>query len=330
MAQPIVEAVKTLPMPTPVAEYKPEVIEPKWQAQWEQDQLYRSVIDHDKKKFYALTMLPYPSGDLHIGHWYIIAPSDSRARYLRMNGYNVMFPIGFDAFGLPAENAAIKRGIHPKTWTYSNIDNMRKQLRSMGAMFDWEREAVSADPEYYKWTEWFFAQLFKHGLAYKKLSPVDWCPNCNTTLAREQVWGEDRHCERCGTPVIKKNLDQWYFRITKYADELLNFGGIDWPERVKTLQTNWIGKSEGAHVVFQSEQEDPIEVFTTRPDTLWGATFMVLAPEHPLVGEVDHARSQDRGRGIRQRSDAPHRHRARIDREGQDRCIHGRVRESIR
>ena len=278
--------VRTLPVPTQVAEYKPEVIEPKWQAQWEQDQLYRSAIDHDKKKFYALTMLPYPSGDLHIGHWYIIAPSDSRARYLRMNGYNVMFPIGFDAFGLPAENAAIKRGIHPKTWTYSNIDNMRKQLRSMGAMFDWEREAVSADPEYYKWTEWFFAQLFKHGLAYKKLSPVDWCPNCNTTLAREQVWGEDRHCERCGTPVIKKNLNQWYFRITKYADELLNFGGIDWPERVKTLQTNWIGRSEGAHVVFQSESEDPIEVFTTRPDTLWGATFMVLAPEHPLVAKL--------------------------------------------
>jgi leucyl-tRNA synthetase len=286
VAQPIMEVVKTLPAPTPVTEYKPEVIEPKWQAQWDQDQLYRSVIDHDKKKFYALTMLPYPSGDLHIGHWYIISPSDARARYLRMNGYNVMFPIGFDAFGLPAENAAIKRGIHPKTWTYSNIDNMRKQLRSMGAMFDWEREAVSADPEYYKWTEWFFAQFFKHGLAYKKMSPVDWCPNCNTTLAREQVWGEDRHCERCGTPVIKKNLDQWYFRITKYADELLSFDGIDWPERVKTLQTNWIGRSEGAHVVFHSEQEDPIEVFTTRPDTLWGATFMVLAPEHPLVAKL--------------------------------------------
>ncbi len=143
------------------------------------------------------------------------------------------------------------------------------------------------DPEYYKWTEWFFAQLFKHGLAYKKMSPVDWCPNCNTTLAREQVWGDDRHCERCGTPVIKKNLDQWYFRITKYADELLNFDGIDWPERVKTLQTNWIGKSEGAHVVFHSEHaRDPIEVFTTRPDTLWGATFMVLAPEHPLVAKL--------------------------------------------
>jgi leucyl-tRNA synthetase len=168
---------------------------------------------------------------------------------------------------------------------------MRKQLRSMGAMFDWEREAVSADPEYYTWTEWFFAQFFKHGLAYKKMSPVDWCPNCNTTLAREQVWGEDRHCERCGTPVIKKNLDQWYFRITKYADELLSFAGIDWPERVKTLQTNWIGKSEGAQVVFHSEHasRDPIEVFTTRPDTLWGATFMVLAPEHPLVAKLTTA-----------------------------------------
>jgi leucyl-tRNA synthetase len=277
---------QTLPVPTPVTEYKPDVIEPKWQAQWEQDQLYRAVIDPGKQKFYFLTMLPYPSGDLHIGHWYTMAPSDARARYLRMQGYNVMFPIGFDAFGLPAENAAIKRGIHPKTWTYANIDNMRRQLRSMGAMFDWEREAVSADPEYYKWTEWFFAQFFKHGLAYKKLSPVDWCPNCNTTLAREQVWGEDRHCERCGTPVIKKNLDQWYFRITNFADELLSFEGIDWPERVKTLQTNWIGKSEGAQVVFHSEEEDPIEVFTTRPDTLWGATFMVLAPEHPLVARL--------------------------------------------
>ena len=153
-------------------------------------------------------------------------------------------------------------------------------------MFDWEREAVSADPEYYRWTQWFFIQLFKHGLAYQKLSPVDWCPNCNTTLAREQVWGDDRHCERCGTPVIKKDLDQWFFRITDYADELLDFAGIDWPERVRTLQTNWIGRSEGASVVFRSERDDPIEVFTTRPDTLWGATFMVLAPEHPLVAKL--------------------------------------------
>ena len=266
--------------------YQPAAIEPKWQAQWEADHLYRASIDPSRPKFYFLTMLPYTSGDLHFGHWYPMAPSDARARYLRMRGYNVLYPIGFDAFGLPAENAAIKRGIHPKKWTYQNIDNMRRQLRTLGTMFDWEREAVSADPEYYRWTQWFFSQLFKHGLAYKKLSPVDWCPNCNTTLAREQVWGDDRHCERCGTPVIKKNLDQWFFRITRYADELLDFSGIDWPDRVRTLQTNWIGRSQGASVVFRSEREDPIEVFTTRPDTLWGATFMVLAPEHPLVARL--------------------------------------------
>jgi leucyl-tRNA synthetase len=266
--------------------YIPQEIEPKWQEQWQADKLYRSVIDHSRKKFYALTMLPYPSGDLHIGHWYAMTPSDARARFKRMQGYNVMFPMGFDAFGLPAENAAISRGIHPSKWTYANIENMRRQLRSMGAMFDWEREAVSSDPEYYKWTEWFFVQFFKHGLAYKKMSPVDFCPQCNTTLAREQVWGDDRHCERCRTPVIKKDLDQWFFRITKYADELLDFSKIDWPERVRALQTNWIGRSEGAEVTFQSEQEDPITVFTTRPDTLWGATFMVLAPEHSLVEKL--------------------------------------------
>jgi len=266
--------------------YNPAAIESKWQKKWEKDKLYRAAIDHSKKKFYFLTMLPYPSGNLHIGHWYAMTPSDARARYLRMKGYNVMFPIGFDAFGLPAENAAIQRRIHPKKWTYSNIAHMRQQLRSMGAMWDWEREAISSDPGYYKWTQWFFSQLFKHGLAYKKMSPVDWCPQCQTTLAREQVWGDDRHCERCGTPVIKKNLDQWYFRITKYADELLNFEGIDWPETVRLLQTNWVGRSEGANVIFKSEQGDGIEIFTTRPDTLWGATFMVLAPEHPLVAKL--------------------------------------------
>ena len=274
--------------------YIPQDIEPKWQRKWDADKLYRSTIDHGKKKFYALTMLPYTSGDLHIGHWYAMTPSDARARFMRMQGYNVLFPIGFDAFGLPAENAAIKRGIHPAKWTYANIDNMRRQLRTMGAMFDWEREAISADPEYYKWTEWFFIQLFKHGLAYKKMSAVDFCPHCNTTLAREQVWGEDRHCERCETPVIKKDLDQWFFRITRYAEELLNFGNIDWPERVRALQTHWIGKSVGAEVTFGIAPPTPppsqtgggITVFTTRPDTLWGATFMVLAPEHPLVGKL--------------------------------------------
>jgi leucyl-tRNA synthetase len=271
-------------MSTPI--YNPTEIEPEWQARWEADGLYHSDIDLSKPKFYALTMLPYPSGDLHIGHWYAMTPSDARARYKRMQGYNVLFPIGFDAFGLPAENAAIKNNIHPKTWTYANIDRMRQQLRSMGAMWDWRREAVSADPEFYRWTQWFFVQLFKDDLAYRKKSPVDWCPNCNTTLAREQVWGEDRHCERCGTPVIKKNLVQWFFRQTKYADELLSYQDIDWPERVQTLQTNWIGRSEGASVIFHTEQGDPLEVFTTRPDTLFGATFMVLAPEHPLVDKI--------------------------------------------
>ena len=177
----------------------------------------------NKQKYYALTMLPYPSGDLHIGHWYAMMPPDARARYKRMQGFNVLFPMGFDAFGLPAENAAIKRNIHPKTWTYANIDKMRTQFKTMGAMFDWRREAISSDPEYYKWTQWFFLQFFKNDLAYRKMSPVDWCPNCNTTLAREQVWGDDRHCERCGTPVIKKNLDQWFFRTTSFADDLLDY-----------------------------------------------------------------------------------------------------------
>ncbi len=266
--------------------FNPQVFEKKWQEKWEADGLYRSVIDNSKPKHYALTMLPYPSGDLHIGHWYAMIPPDARARYMRMKGYNVLFPMGFDAFGLPAENAAIKDGIHPMKRTFENIGQMRTQMKSMGAMFDWEREAVSADPSYYKWTEWFFIQLYKAGLAYRKLSPVDFCPNCNTTLAREQVKGDDRVCDRCSTPVIKKDLEQWFFKATKYADELLYFGELDWPERVKTLQTNWIGRSEGASVIFKTEAGDDIEIFTTRPDTLWGATFMVFAPEHPLVEAV--------------------------------------------
>ena len=270
--------------------YNHSKIEKKWQDKWAADQLYRSVIDESRPKHYALTMLPYPSGELHIGHWYAMTPSDARARFMRMNGFNVLFPMGFDAFGLPAENAAVKHGVHPKKWTYKNIERMREQMKSMGAMFDWQREAVSADPEYYHWSQWFFIQLFKHGMAYRKMSPVDWCPNCNTTLAREQVWGDDRHCERCGTPVIKKDLDQWFFTTTRYADELLDFSAIDWPERVRTLQTNWIGRSEGASVIFKTETGNhDIEIFTTRPDTLWGATFMVFSPEHPLVEVITTA-----------------------------------------
>src|SRR5262245_6485302 len=223
--------------------YTPQEIEPKWQQRWEADGLYRTPDESERPKYYFLTMYPYPSGDLHTGHWYAEAPADTKARYMRMKGYNVLFPMGFDAFGLPAENAAIERKIHPARWTFANIERMRGQLKSMGAMFDWEREAVSADPEYYRWTQWFFKKLMEQGLAYRKLAAVDFCPHCNTTLAREQVWGEDRHCERCKTPVIKKELEQWFFRTTNYAEELLDFSQLNWPERVQVMQTNWIGRS---------------------------------------------------------------------------------------
>ena len=274
--------------------YNPQEIEPKWRTAWDAADLYRTVEDPNKTKWYALTMLPYPSGDLHTGHWYAMTPSDAGARYRRMRGYNVFFPIGFDAFGLPAENAAIKNNIHPKIWTYKNIERMREQLRQMGAMWSWDREAVTCDPEFYKWNQWFFLKMYDKGLAYREYAPVDFCPNCNTTLAREQVWGEDRRCERCDTQVIKKDLDQWKFRITNYADELIDMlDEIEWPERVKVMQRNWIGRSEGAEVDFsvpsvtgEDGQPATITVFTTRPDTLWGATFMVLAPEHPLVDKV--------------------------------------------
>jgi leucyl-tRNA synthetase len=266
--------------------YTPNEIEPKWRERWEASNIYRFHPTPERPKHYALTMLPYPSGVLHPGHVWAFGPSDTRARYMRMRGYDVFFPMGFDAFGLPAENAAIKGGLHPKTSTYRNIDHIREQFKMIGMMIDWDQEVITCDPAYYRWNQWFFIQFYKRGLAYKEFAPVDWCPKDNTTLAREQVKGEDRVCERCGTPVIKKDLDQWKFKITDYADELLRFDGLEWPERIKTMQRNWIGRSEGAEVVFETETGDPIEVFTTRPDTLWGATFMVLAPEHPLVDKV--------------------------------------------
>jgi leucyl-tRNA synthetase len=270
-----------------MSKYIPAAIEPKWQQVWAEQGIYAMHSDPARPKWYALTMLPYPSGDLHTGHWYAYTPSDAAARFKRMNGYNVFFPIGFDAFGLPAENAAIKHGVHPKPWTYANIERMIAQLKLMGAMWAWDHMAISCDPDYYKWSQWFFLKFYEKDIAYREYAPVDFCPTCNTTLAREQVWGEDRHCERCGTPVIKKNLEQWKFRITRYADELLDgLEMIDWPERVKVMQTNWIGRSRGAEVTFETEQGDPLLIFTTRPDTLWGATFMVLAPEHPLVASV--------------------------------------------
>jgi leucyl-tRNA synthetase len=261
--------------------YDHNAIERPWQERWEADGLYRARVDWSKPKHYALTMLPYPSGDLHVGHWYAMTPSDARARVMRMKGYNVLFPIGFDAFGLPAENAAVQRNIHPATWTRDNIDRMRSQIRSMGTMFDWEREAVSCDPAYYRWTQWLFNQLFAGALAYRGEAMVNWSPTLQTVLANEQVIdGKD---ERTGQPVIQKLMEQWFFAITRYADELLDFSEVDWPEPIEIMQTNWIGRSEGADVVFTTEGGDEIPIFTTRPDTLWGATFMVLAPEHPLV-----------------------------------------------
>ncbi|MBX3031821.1 MAG: leucine--tRNA ligase [Chloroflexi bacterium] len=276
-----------------VPRYEPTEIEPHWQQRWDELGLYRTDLsDTSRPRYYLLTMYPYPSGDLHIGHWYICTPTDAIARFRRMNGDNVFFPIGFDAFGLPAENAAIKSGIHPAVWTMRNVENMRRQFRTMGATFDWDSEVVTCLPDYYRWNQWIFLRFLENDLAYRRMSAVDWCPKDQVVLAREQVEGADRVCWRCGTPVVKRDLEHWSFRITKYADELLDFTGIDWPEPIRQMQTNWIGRSEGAEVVFTTAPSDhhaggeELRVFTTRPDTLFGATFMVLAPEHPLVASL--------------------------------------------
>ncbi len=265
--------------------YNPQEIEKKWQQKWADDRLYEVTEDNTKPKYYALTMFPYTSGDLHIGHWYAEAPADVHARFRRMQGYNVLRPMGFDAFGLNAENAAISRGIHPYTWTMQNIENMRRQLKSIGAIYDWSREVITCLPDYYRWTQWLFLKLYEHGLAYRGKAPVNWCPHCQTVLANEQV--VNGLCERCGTAVIHRDLEQWFFRITRYADELMEHTGIDWPERIKIMQRNWVGKSQGTEISFALAHpgvaEKEIRVFTTRPDTTFGVTFMVLAPEHPLV-----------------------------------------------
>ncbi len=269
--------------------YNPREIENRWQQRWAADHFYKAQKDSRRPKFYALTMFPYTSGDLHIGHWYAMAPSDVYARFKRMRGYNVLHPMGFDAFGLPAENAAISHGIHPYNWTMRNIENMRRQLRSMGAIYDWNREVITCLPGYYKWTQWFFLKFYHDGLAYRAKAPVNWCPQCQTVLANEQVVGEG-FCERCSTPVTKKELEQWFFRITKYVEELLDHSRLDWPERIKIMQKNWVGKSEGAEISFWLEHErieqKEIRVFTTRPDTIFGVTFFLLAPEHPLVSQL--------------------------------------------
>jgi leucyl-tRNA synthetase len=277
-----------------IERYEPTAIEPRWQAKWDEIGLYETDLDDTSRpKSYILTMYPYPSGDLHIGHWYIVTPTDALARFHRMHGENVFFPIGFDAYGLPAENAAIKNNINPRDWTMQNIVRERRQFRSMGAVFDWRYEIVTCEPEFYRWNQWLFLKFLEAGLAYRRMSPVDWCPN-DGTLAREQVEGVDRHCWRCGAPVEKRDLEQWYLRTTKYADEMLDFSSIEWPDPIRTQQTNWIGRSEGAELVFTTAADDAqpggdeLRVFTTRPDTLFGATFMVLAPEHPLVPTLTH------------------------------------------
>ncbi len=263
-------------------------IEPKWQNYWEEKKVFKTDLNKIENKLYCLVMFIYPSGaKLHCGHWYNYGPTDSWARYKKLKGFNVFEPMGYDAFGLPAENYAIKTGIHPQDSTLQNIKDIREQLKRMGGMYDWDAELMTCAPEYYKWNQWIFLQLFKKGLAYRKNAPVNWCPNDQTVLANEQVLA-DGTCERCGTTVIQKNLTQWFLKITDYSEELLqDLDKINWPEKTKLMQRNWIGKSVGAEIVFSVEgSDDKIKVFTTRPDTVFGVTYVVLAPEHPLVDKL--------------------------------------------
>lgn len=268
--------------------YNHKNIEKKWQKVWEENKTFKVIEDESKEKYYVLEMFPYPSGKLHMGHVRNYSIGDVIAREKRMKGYNVLHPIGYDAFGLPAENAAIKHGVEPDKWTYENMAEMDEQLKDMGISYDWDRHIATCTPEYSKWMQWIFIQFFKNNIAYKKATEANWCPSCNTVLANEQiVQGE---CERCGTTVIKKNLDQWNFRIKDYADRLLenidkDLGG--WPEKVKTMQKNWIGKSRGAYIDFKVKDHDMnIKVFTTRADTTFGVSFIVLSPEHPFVDKL--------------------------------------------
>lgn len=267
--------------------YNPRAIEEKWQEKWKDEKVYNALDNDSREKYYCLEMFPYPSGNLHMGHVRNYSIGDVIARYKGMQGYNVLHPMGWDSFGLPAENAAIKHGARPDVWTNQNIANMVDQLKSMGISYDWDRELATSHPDYYKWTQWIFLQLYKNNLAYKKNAMVNWCPSCNTVLANEQV--VDGACERCDARVEKKALNQWFFKITDYAQNLLD--DLDklpgWPEKVKTMQRNWIGRSEGARITFPiKDTEDSVEVYTTRPDTVFGVTYLVLAPEHPLVEKL--------------------------------------------
>ena len=269
-------------------------IEAKWQKIWAEEDAFKTVEDDSKEKYYVLEMFPYPSGKLHMGHVRNYSIGDVIARYKKMAGFNVLHPMGYDSFGLPAENAAIQHNAEPAKWTFDNMDEMDKQLASMGLSYDWDRKVATCTPEYYKWTQWLFIQFYKKGLAYKKDNPVNWCPSCQTVLANEQV--VDGKCERCKTEVTKKNLSQWYLKITDYADRLLgNLEKLEgWPDKVKTMQRNWIGKSYGANINFEIKDTDKVlEVFTTRADTLFGATYMVMSPEHPFVNELVAGRPEE-------------------------------------
>ncbi|WP_213818398.1 leucine--tRNA ligase [Garciella nitratireducens] len=266
--------------------YHFQTIEKKWQKKWDEKKTFK-VEKNNKPKYYSLEMFPYPSGKLHMGHVRNYSIGDVIARFKKMAGYNVLHPMGWDSFGLPAENAAIKNGIHPNIWTWDNIENMREQLKQLGISYDWDREIATCTPEYYKWNQWFFLKMYEKGLVYKKKSAVNWCPSCATVLANEQV--VDGGCERCGSHVEKRNLNQWFFKITDYAERLLKDMNKlkGWPDKVKIMQKNWIGKSLGAEVSFQIENTtDTIKVFTTRPDTIFGVTYLVFAPEHPLVEKL--------------------------------------------
>jgi len=275
--------------------YNPSVIEDKWTFKWEEDGIYEAKNNiKGKENYFALSMFPYPSGNLHIGHWYAFAPADAHARFRRMQGYNVMHPQGFDSFGLPAENAAIENGINPSKWTLENINNFRKEFRSMGTSYDWSREIVTSDPEYYKWNQHFFLEFYNKNLAYRSSGLANWCPKDQTTLANEQV--KDGNCERCGTDVLKKELPQWFFRITDYAEELLEMDKINWPEKIKMMQRNWIGKSTGVTIKFNLNEfliDGYIDTFTTRIDTIFGVTFLVLSPEHKLLKSIVQDNQRD-------------------------------------
>ncbi|MGL6016480.1 MAG: leucine--tRNA ligase, partial [Selenomonadaceae bacterium] len=267
--------------------YSPQEIEKKWQKTWEEDSVYATELDRSKPEYYVLEMFPYPSGNLHMGHVRNYSIGDVIARYKAMQGFNVLHPMGFDAFGMPAENAAIKHGINPSDWTYSNMENMKRQQREMGLSYDWNREVATCRPEYYRWTQWLFEIFYEKGLAYKKKASVNWCNECNTVLANEQV--VDGHCWRCDSEVVKKDLEQWFFKITDYADVLLeDLKDLDgWPDRVKTMQENWIGRSEGAEFSFDvPDFNEKIPVYTTCPHTVFGVSYVVLAAEHPLVEKL--------------------------------------------